>query len=180
MNKAVVLTESLPNEIAVCAPDGGGSNPPISRESHVSLPDKDLCLSVGSASGPVGDQSSEVIGSTEERSFRPWGYYQVLHRGERFQVKCLSVNPGCQLSLQKHFHRAEHWVVVNGTALVTRDGEQMLLSENESIYLPVGAVHRLENPGRIPLNLIEVQSGGYLEEDDIVRIEDVYGRVPQF
>ncbi|MFD2250937.1 mannose-1-phosphate guanylyltransferase/mannose-1-phosphate guanylyltransferase/mannose-6-phosphate isomerase [Pseudochelatococcus lubricantis] len=107
---------------------------------------------------------------------RPWGYYQSIHTGERFQVKRITVNPGAKLSLQKHFHRAEHWVVVNGTALVTRDSEQILLRENESIFLPLGCVHRLENPGKLPLNLIEVQSGPYLGEDDIVRIEDIYAR----
>jgi mannose-1-phosphate guanylyltransferase / mannose-6-phosphate isomerase len=110
------------------------------------------------------------------RVHRPWGFYQSIHTGDRFQVKRLSVKPGAKLSLQKHFHRAEHWVVVNGTALVTRDKEQVLLCENESIYLPLGAVHRLENPGKLPLNLIEVQSGSYLGEDDIVRIEDDYSR----
>lgn len=107
---------------------------------------------------------------------RPWGYYQSIHTGERFQVKRITVNPGAKLSLQKHFHRAEHWVVVNGTALVTRDSEQILLRENESIFLPLGCVHRLENPGKLPLNLIEVQSGPYLGEDDIVRFEDIYAR----
>lgn len=107
---------------------------------------------------------------------RPWGFYQSLHAGDRFQVKRLTVSPGARLSLQKHFHRAEHWVVVNGTALVTRGEEQILLRENESIYLPLGVAHRLENPGKVPLNLIEVQSGSYLGEDDIVRIEDTYGR----
>ncbi|MFT0890951.1 mannose-1-phosphate guanylyltransferase/mannose-6-phosphate isomerase [Pseudochelatococcus sp. G4_1912] len=107
---------------------------------------------------------------------RPWGYYQSIHTGERFQVKRITVNPGAKLSLQKHFHRAEHWVVVNGTALVTRNDEQVLLRENESIFLPLGCVHRLENPGKLPLNLIEVQSGPYLGEDDIVRIEDIYAR----
>jgi len=107
---------------------------------------------------------------------RPWGYYQSIHNGDRFQVKRITVKPGAKLSLQKHFHRAEHWVVVNGTALVTRDGEQILLRENESIFLPLGCVHRLENPGCLPLNLIEVQSGPYLGEDDIIRIEDVYAR----
>jgi mannose-1-phosphate guanylyltransferase/mannose-1-phosphate guanylyltransferase/mannose-6-phosphate isomerase len=110
------------------------------------------------------------------RVHRPWGFYQSLHTGERFQVKRITVAPGGKLSLQKHYHRAEHWVVVNGTALVTRDEEQILLRENESIYLPLGCVHRLENPGRVPLNLIEVQSGAYLGEDDIVRIEDLYAR----
>jgi mannose-1-phosphate guanylyltransferase/mannose-1-phosphate guanylyltransferase/mannose-6-phosphate isomerase len=107
---------------------------------------------------------------------RPWGFYQSLHEGERFQVKRITVNPGAKLSLQKHFHRAEHWVVVNGTALVTRDEEKILLRENESVFLPLGTVHRLENPGKVPLNLIEVQSGTYLGEDDIVRLEDVYSR----
>ncbi len=107
---------------------------------------------------------------------RPWGYYQSIHKGERFQVKRITVNPGAKLSLQKHFHRAEHWVVVNGTALVTRDSDEILLRENESIFLPLGCIHRLENPGKVPLNLIEVQSGPYLGEDDIVRIEDIYAR----
>jgi mannose-1-phosphate guanylyltransferase/mannose-1-phosphate guanylyltransferase/mannose-6-phosphate isomerase len=108
---------------------------------------------------------------------RPWGFYQGLHSGDRFQVKRLTVNPGAQLSLQLHYHRAEHWVVVNGTALVTRGDEQVLLRENESMFIPLGTPHRLENPGRVPLNLIEVQSGSYLGEDDIVRLDDTYGRV---
>lgn len=107
---------------------------------------------------------------------RPWGFYQGLHAGERFQVKRLTVEPGKRLSLQKHFHRAEHWIVVNGTALVTRGDEQILVRENESVHIPLGMVHRLENPGKVPLNLIEVQSGAYLGEDDIVRIDDSYGR----
>jgi len=110
------------------------------------------------------------------RMYRPWGFYEGLITGERFQVKRIVVNPGGRLSLQKHFHRAEHWVVVNGTAEVTRDEEVLLVRENESVYLPLGCVHRLVNPGRIPLALIEVQSGPYLGEDDIVRLEDVYGR----
>lgn len=110
------------------------------------------------------------------RVYRPWGFYESLMMGERFQVKRIVVNPGQKLSLQKHFHRAEHWVVVHGSGLVTRDAETMLVRENESIYLPLGCVHRLDNPGRIPLTLIEVQSGSYLGEDDIVRLEDTYGR----
>lgn len=113
---------------------------------------------------------------THRKVHRPWGFYQSVHHGDRFQVKRLTVTPGARLSLQKHYHRAEHWVVVNGTALVTRDDEQILLRENESVYIPLGAVHRLENPGKVPLNLIEVQSGSYLGEDDIVRIDDTYGR----
>ncbi len=110
------------------------------------------------------------------RMYRPWGHYEGLIQGDRFQVKKISVLPGGKLSLQKHFHRAEHWVVVNGTATVERDAERILLRENESVYLPLGCVHRLENPGMIPLTLIEVQSGPYLGEDDIVRFEDTYGR----
>jgi mannose-1-phosphate guanylyltransferase/mannose-6-phosphate isomerase len=107
---------------------------------------------------------------------RPWGHYQTIELGERYKVKRITVNPGAKLSLQKHFHRAEHWVVVNGTAAVTRDGEVLLLKENESVFLPVGCIHRLENPDRTPLNLIEIQSGAYLAEDDIVRFEDLYAR----
>jgi mannose-1-phosphate guanylyltransferase/mannose-1-phosphate guanylyltransferase/mannose-6-phosphate isomerase len=110
------------------------------------------------------------------RAYRPWGHYEGLIQGDRFQVKKISVKPGQKLSLQKHFHRAEHWVVVNGTAIVERDAERILLRENESVYLPLGCVHRMENPGMIPLTLIEVQSGSYLGEDDIVRFEDTYGR----
>ncbi len=114
--------------------------------------------------------------TAHHRMYRPWGFYEGLIQGDRFQVKRIVVSPGHKLSLQKHFHRAEHWVVVNGSALVTRNDETVLLQENESIYLPLGCIHRLENPGRIPLTLIEVQSGAYLGEDDIVRIEDTYGR----
>ncbi len=117
---------------------------------------------------------SEAV--AHNRIYRPWGFYESLIAGDRFQVKRIVVTPGHKLSLQKHFHRAEHWVVVAGSALVTRDGETILLRENESAYLPLGCVHRLENPGRIPLTLIEVQSGSYLGEDDIVRFEDHYGR----
>ncbi len=117
---------------------------------------------------------SEAV--THNRVYRPWGFYESLIQTDRFQVKRIVVQPGQKLSLQKHFHRAEHWVVVAGTALVTRDDEVLLVRENESVYLPLGAVHRLDNPGRIPLTLIEVQSGSYLGEDDIVRLEDTYGR----
>jgi mannose-1-phosphate guanylyltransferase len=107
---------------------------------------------------------------------RPWGKYDSIDFGKRDQVKRITVNPGQKLSIQKHFHRAEHWVVVNGTAEVTKDNETHLISENESIYLPIGCVHALYNPGKISLELIEVQTGSYLGEDDIVRFEDVYGR----
>jgi mannose-1-phosphate guanylyltransferase/mannose-6-phosphate isomerase len=118
-----------------------------------------------------------VEATMHNRAYRPWGFYETLIRGDRFQVKRIVVTPGRQLSLQSHFHRAEHWVVVNGTARVTRDKETMIVRENESVYLPLGCTHRLENPGKIPLTLIEVQSGAYLGEDDIVRYEDTYGRV---
>lgn len=110
------------------------------------------------------------------RVFRPWGWYEGIDLGDRFQVKRIMVKPGEKLSLQMHHHRAEHWIVVSGTARVTRDGVEQLLCENESTYIPLGTSHRLENPGRIPLHLIEVQSGSYLGEDDIVRFEDVYRR----
>lgn len=110
------------------------------------------------------------------RVYRPWGSYRTLALGDRFQVKEIVVYSGKRLSLQKHHHRAEHWVIVEGSAIVTRDEEEILLSENESVYLPLGAVHRLTNPGKIPLRLIEVQSGSYLGEDDIVRLEDDYNR----
>jgi mannose-1-phosphate guanylyltransferase/mannose-6-phosphate isomerase len=108
---------------------------------------------------------------------RPWGSYQGIVQGDRYQVKRIIVKPGKQLSLQKHHHRAEHWIVVRGTAQVTRGEEMLLLSENESTYIPLGIVHRLENLGKIDLEMIEVQSGGYLGEDDIVRLEDIYGRI---
>lgn len=108
--------------------------------------------------------------------FRPWGHYDSIDSGDRFQVKRIVVNPGCKLSLQMHHHRAEHWIVVRGTAKVTRDDEVLLLSENESTYIPLGTKHRLENPGTIPLEIIEVQSGSYLGEDDIIRFDDTYGR----
>ncbi len=119
---------------------------------------------------------SHPTASQNLRMYRPWGWYEGVHEGHRFQVKRITVNPGERLSLQKHFHRAEHWVVVNGTALVSVDGIERLLSENEAVFIPLGAVHRLTNPGKVPLNLIEVQSGAYLGEDDIVRLEDVYAR----
>lgn len=109
--------------------------------------------------------------------FRPWGKYDAVDLGDRYQVKRITVNPGAKLSLQMHHHRAEHWVVVSGSAKVTNGDDCFLLSENQSTYIPVGVVHALENPGKVPLELIEIQSGSYLGEDDIVRFEDQYGRV---
>lgn len=113
---------------------------------------------------------------SHRRVYRPWGYYESIDAGDRFQVKRIMVKPGEALSLQMHHHRAEHWVVVSGTARVTRGEETKLLAENESTYIPIGTKHRLENPGKTALFLIEVQSGGYLGEDDIVRLEDRYQR----
>jgi mannose-1-phosphate guanylyltransferase/mannose-6-phosphate isomerase len=110
------------------------------------------------------------------RMYRPWGWYQRIDRGPRFQVKRIMVKPGGRLSLQKHHHRAEHWVVVRGTAEVTVGDTVTLLHENEAAYIPMGSIHRLTNPGRIPLELIEVQVGSYTGEDDIIRFEDAYGR----
>lgn len=114
---------------------------------------------------------------THKQVYRPWGSYTGIDEGNRFQVKRITVNPGAALSLQMHHHRAEHWIVVSGTARVTRGEETFLISENESTYIPIGEKHRLENPGNLPLELIEVQSGAYLGEDDIVRFEDDYKRV---
>tara|TARA_R100000482_G_scaffold109334_1_gene51613 strand:- start:204 stop:713 length:510 start_codon:yes stop_codon:yes gene_type:complete len=108
---------------------------------------------------------------------RPWGWYDVIDSDKRYKVKSIEVKPGERLSLQMHHHRAEHWVVVEGTALVQVGDEEKLLTENESTYIPIGSIHRLSNPGKIPLRIIEVQSGSYLEEDDITRLEDVYGRL---
>jgi mannose-1-phosphate guanylyltransferase/mannose-6-phosphate isomerase len=108
--------------------------------------------------------------------YRPWGSYETIDIEKRFQVKRITVKPGSKLSLQKHFHRAEHWTVVSGTAIITRGEEKLLLKEDESTYIPIGTLHRLENPGKIPLELIEIQSGSYLDEDDIVRYDDEYGR----
>jgi len=114
--------------------------------------------------------------SQHNRVYRPWGWYQGLNQGERYQVKCIMVKPKAKLSLQSHHHRSEHWVVVTGTVEVTRGNEVSLLSENQSTYIPIGERHRLANPGKIPAFLIEVQSGPYLDEDDIIRYEDAYGR----
>jgi mannose-1-phosphate guanylyltransferase/mannose-6-phosphate isomerase len=132
------------------------------------------------------EQVKDVVVALEQRNatqavlhrkvVRPWGWYDSVDAGERFQVKRIGVKPGASLSLQKHHHRAEHWIVVRGTAEVTRGSETFLLSENQSTYIPIGEVHRLHNPGKMELEMIEVQSGGYLGEDDIVRIEDTYGR----
>ncbi len=125
-------------------------------------------------------QQLSAAGRTEHKVhrevYRPWGKYDSIDNGSRYQVKRITVKPGEKLSIQMHHHRAEHWIVVSGTANVTVDGKDTLLSENQSVYIPLGAIHALENPGKIPLELIEVQSGSYLGEDDIVRFSDRYGR----
>ena len=107
---------------------------------------------------------------------RPWGKYDSVDNGERYQVKRITVKPGASLSKQMHHHRAEHWIVVSGTAIVEIDEKEQMLTENQSVYIPLGAVHRLTNPGKVALELIEVQSGSYLGEDDMVRFEDTFGR----
>ena len=122
------------------------------------------------------DANTRALTETHKTSYRPWGGYSSILMGERFQVKKLFVKPGKKLSLQKHHHRSEHWIVVRGTAEVTVDGQVTMLTENQSIYLPLGCTHRLANPGKIELELIEVQTGSYLGEDDIIRIEDEFGR----
>ena len=130
---------------------------------------KKLVERLTKTSRPEADQHREVA--------RPWGLYDSIGNGKRFQVKRIEVNPGAKLSLQMHHHRAEHWVVVKGTARITNGDKEYLLTENQSTYIPIGVTHSLENPGKIPLELIEIQSGAYLGEDDIVRLEDRYGRV---
>ena len=114
--------------------------------------------------------------TTFPKDHRPWGWFESLVVGSRFQVKRVHVHPGAALSLQSHFHRSEHWIVVEGTARVTIDEDVRLVTENQSVYLPLGCVHRMENPGKVPMVLIEVQTGSYLGEDDIIRYEDVYAR----
>lgn len=123
------------------------------------------------------NQDGRKEAQLHRKIYRPWGHYDLVDSGERYQTKRIVVKPKAQLSLQKHHHRAEHWVVVKGTALITKGDEQHLISENESIYIPLGVIHRLENPGVIPLEIVEVQSGSYLGDDDIIRFGDSYGRV---
>ena len=114
--------------------------------------------------------------SSNKKGYRPWGFYVSIIEDQRWQVKIIHVNPGAELSLQMHHHRSEHWIVVKGTAKVEIENEKLILSENESAYIPLGSKHRLSNPGKIPLELIEVQSGAYIGEDDILRFDDKYGR----
>jgi mannose-1-phosphate guanylyltransferase/mannose-6-phosphate isomerase len=147
----------------------------VETDDAVLVADQSKTQSVKDIVGHLDDaKRTEHVSHT--RVYRPWGWYESIDGGDRFQVKRIMVKPGAALSLQMHHHRAEHWVVVAGTAKVTRDDLVMLVAENESTYIPIGTKHRLENPGKLPLHLIEVQSGGYLGEDDIVRFEDLYRR----
>jgi mannose-1-phosphate guanylyltransferase/mannose-6-phosphate isomerase len=147
----------------------------VETDDAVLVADQSNAQAVKDIVGHLDDaKRSEHV--SHSRVYRPWGWYESVDGGDRFQVKRIMVKPGAALSLQMHHHRAEHWVVVAGTAKVTRGDDVMLVSENESTYIPIGTKHRLENPGKVPLHLIEVQSGGYLGEDDIVRFEDLYRR----
>lgn len=124
----------------------------------------------------AGRPVPSLTNNTFDRCDRPWGHYETLSLGQRFQVKSIVVKPGAQLSLQSHHHRSEHWVVVEGTAIVQVGEDEQTITENQSVYIPLGEVHRLSNPGKFPMQLIEVQTGAYLGEDDIVRYEDIYNR----
>ncbi len=132
---------------------------------------QDVKLAVAALKKKAASQATDF-----PRDHRPWGWFESLARGDRFQVKRIVVHPGAALSLQSHIHRAEHWIVVEGTAQVTIDETVQMISENQSVYVPLGAVHRLENPGKVPVVMIEVQTGSYLGEDDIIRYDDVYAR----
>jgi mannose-1-phosphate guanylyltransferase/mannose-6-phosphate isomerase len=155
----------------------------VGMDDHIIVETKDAVLvapkeRVQDVKGLVAmiKKSGRSESTLHREVFRPWGSYDSIDSGERFQVKRLSVKPGGVLSLQMHHHRAEHWIVVQGTARITCNDKIFLLSENESTYIPIGATHRIENPGKVPLHIVEVQSGSYLGEDDIVRFEDNYGR----
>lgn len=148
----------------------------IETADAVLVADRSHVQEVRSVVGRITAQHSPEAES-HRKVYRPWGSYDSIDKGSRFQVKRIIVRPGARLSLQLHHHRAEHWTVVSGTAIVTRGEESFMLGENESTYIPLGVKHRLENPGKVPLEIIEVQSGSYLGEDDIVRFDDTYGRV---
>lgn len=147
----------------------------VATQDAVLVADKSKAQSVKKAVDVLSQKDSKQAVSFP-RDHRPWGWYDVLALSERFQVKRIVVNPGAALSLQSHMHRAEHWIVVSGTARVTVDSSVKLVGENESVYVPLGAKHQLENPGKVPMELIEVQSGSYLGEDDIIRYDDPYRR----
>jgi mannose-1-phosphate guanylyltransferase/mannose-6-phosphate isomerase len=147
----------------------------VAMPDAVLVAQKDRAQDVKKAVAALKAQGAKQA-DTLPRDYRPWGWYECLVVGGRFQVKRIHVHPGAALSLQSHHHRSEHWIVVEGTAKVTVDGAVKLISENQSVYIPLGAVHRMENPGKVPMVLIEVQTGTYLGEDDIVRYDDIYAR----
>lgn len=147
----------------------------VSTKDCILVADKSRAQDVKALVEQVRAKNPELV-EQYRQVYRPWGHYDSIDNGTRHQVKRIVVNPGAKLSLQMHYHRAEHWIVVSGTAIVTCGNKEEILTENQSIYIPCGTTHRLENAGRIPLELIEVQSGSYLGEDDIVRFEDNYGR----
>ena len=153
----------LDNIVAVAMPDA------------VLVAHKDRVQEVTQAVIALKDNGS-IQAETLPRDYRPWGWYESLIVGSRFQVKRIHVHPGAALSLQSHHHRSEHWIVVEGTARVTIDDNVKLITENQSVYIPLGAVHRMENPGKVPMVLIEVQTGSYLGENDIIRYDDIYAR----
>jgi mannose-1-phosphate guanylyltransferase/mannose-6-phosphate isomerase len=181
VSKGDVLTYDTTNSLFVAqgrciAAVGLDNMVVIETADAVLVADKNKCQDVKEIVSKLKDGNREEY-RFHSRVYRPWGDYEGIDAGGRYQVKRLTVKPGAKLSLQMHHHRAEHWVVVSGTARVTRGDDVFILSENESTYIPLGTTHRLENPGSIPLEIIEVQSGSYLGEDDIVRFEDVYNRV---
>lgn len=175
------ITEETENSLVISPPDILTATLGV-KDLAVVVTDDAVLVSDINQSHLLGSLVRQVADRDGERDlvhrtvYRPWGSYTQLAIGEHFQVKAIVVNPMASISLQKHFHRAEHWIVVEGTAKVRRDDEEFLLNENQSTYIPLGAIHRLENPGKIPVRIIEVQSGSYLGEDDIVRFEDTYGR----
>lgn len=148
----------------------------IATKDAVLVTTKDHSDSLKNLVAHIRSHNPQLV-SQNCRVFRPWGMYESINSGQRYQVKHISVKPGEKLSLQMHHHRSEHWIIVSGTAKVFCGGKEQILTENQSIYIPIGCVHRIENPGKIPLALIEVQTGAYLDEDDIVRLEDQYGRI---
>ena len=147
----------------------------VAMDDAVLVASKDHAEAIKSLVNTLKSNGGDLV-TQHTRVYRPWGWYEGLNRGDRYQVKCIMVKPGAKLSLQSHHHRSEHWVVVKGTLEVIKGEEARLLTENQSTYIPIGEKHRLSNPGKIPAFLIEVQSGSYLAEDDIVRFEDIYAR----
>jgi mannose-1-phosphate guanylyltransferase len=147
----------------------------VETDDAILIADKDKVQDIKAVVEEIKAQNRSEH-SVHRKVYQPWGYYNSIDYGERFQVKRIVVNPGAQLSLQMHHHRAEHWIVVQGTATVRCGEKTMLLAENQSTYIPLGETHQLSNPGKFPLEIIEVQSGSHLGADDIVRFQDLYGR----